>query len=99
MAQNLANHINEEMNWITNVDDIFYNELPTTFTLSQNYPNPFNPTTTINYSVQSPGIVRLVVFDMLGQEVKTIINEYKNSGNYKVVFNSGNISSGYTTIN
>ena len=94
MAQNLANHINEQMNWITNVDDIFYNELPTTFTLSQNYPNPFNPTTTINYSVQSPGIVRLVVFDMLGQEVKTIINEYKNLGNYKVVFNSGNISSG-----
>lgn len=63
------------------VDDI-----PSTFSLSQNYPNPFNPSTTINYSIASAGNVTLKVYDMLGREVATLVNEYKQPGNYNSQF-------------
>ena len=68
--------------------------LPTGYNLSQNYPNPFNPTTTIQYSVQSPGHVSLKVFNLLGQEVETLVNENKNTGNYQVNFNASRLASG-----
>ncbi|MDP2036988.1 MAG: CHRD domain-containing protein [Ignavibacteria bacterium] len=62
-------------------------ELPSSFELSQNYPNPFNPETTIRYKIQAASNVSLKVYDVLGREVATLVNEYKQAGNYKVKFN------------
>jgi len=62
--------------------------------LSQNYPNPFNPTTVINYSIPKQSNVRIVVYDGLGREVATLLNEYKPAGNYTVQFNAGKLAGG-----
>jgi hypothetical protein len=67
---------------------------PDEFSLSQNYPNPFNPSTTIKYSIPSSEFVKLKVFDVLGNEVATLVNEEKPKGIYKVDFNGANLSSG-----
>ena len=61
-----------------------------TFGLSKNYPNPFNPTTTIGYNVASPGEVNIVIYDMMGREVKTLVSDYANPGSYSVVWNAKN---------
>jgi len=70
------------------------NGTPSAYNLSQNYPNPFNPTTTITYSVPKSGIVTLKVFNVLGQEVRTLVNQQKNTGTYKVTFDAGALTSG-----
>jgi hypothetical protein len=67
---------------------------PTQFELSQNYPNPFNPSTVINYSIPVNGLVSLKVFNVLGQEVATLVNEMQTVGNYKATFNANSLSSG-----
>ncbi len=67
---------------------------PETFSLSQNYPNPFNPNTTIEYSIPEGGLVELKVFDVLGREIKTLINGFVEVGNHSVNFNASNLSSG-----
>jgi hypothetical protein len=67
---------------------------PIRYNLSQNYPNPFNPTTTINYTVPKNGFVTIKVYDILGNEVTTLVNEDKSVGNYSVQFNSSNLASG-----
>ena len=64
------------------------------FYLFQNYPNPFNPSTRISYNVGEPGLVQLKVYNILGIEVATLVNDYKNSGNYSVDFGAENFSSG-----
>ena len=69
-------------------------EMPFEYSLSQNYPNPFNPATVIDYSISQPSEVKIVVYDILGREVKTLVNEFKQTGNYKVSFDASNISSG-----
>lgn len=66
--------------------------LPTEFSLSQNYPNPFNPTTTINYSINEKGIVRLQVYNILGQLVRTLVNQTVSAGNYSIVWDGKNDS-------
>ncbi len=60
----------------------------------QNYPNPFNPTTTITYTLKSEGFVTIKIFDVLGKEVETIVNQIQNRGTYKLTFNAANINSG-----
>ncbi|MHB9012364.1 MAG: T9SS type A sorting domain-containing protein [Ignavibacteriaceae bacterium] len=70
------------------------NNLPSNFALEQNYPNPFNPTTTINYSVPKTSLVSIKVYDVLGREIETLVNEQKNPGNYKVTVNAGKLASG-----
>lgn len=54
------------------------------FAILQNYPNPFNPSTTISYILNEPGYVRLLIYDTLGKEITTLVNEFKPSGNYKL---------------
>ncbi|MBM4168108.1 MAG: T9SS type A sorting domain-containing protein [Ignavibacteria bacterium] len=63
-------------------------------TLGPNYPNPFNPSTTITYEIQTPSEVTLKVFNMLGQEVSTLVNRYQSAGKYSVTFEAGNLPSG-----
>lgn len=67
---------------------------PLGFGLDQNYPNPFNPITTIGYSIKAAGLVTLKVYDMLGTEVTTLVNERKESGSYLVTFNASDLPSG-----
>ncbi len=69
-------------------------KIPGSYLLHQNYPNPFNPTTTIKYSIPRTSFVSLKVYDILGKEVTTLVNEEKPQGNYKVEFNADKLSSG-----
>ena len=69
-------------------------EIPQKFELAQNYPNPFNPSTTISYSIAKEGNVSLKIFDVLGQEVASIVNEFQKVGNYKVSFNATQLATG-----
>jgi hypothetical protein len=69
-------------------------EIPTVYKLYQNYPNPFNPSTTISFDIIKPGNVKIVLYDILGREVKTIVNEYTEPGRFKVVFTADNLASG-----
>jgi hypothetical protein len=68
--------------------------LPTKYILSQNYPNPFNPSTTIKYEIPELSFVTLKVYDVLGNEITTLINEEKPIGNYEVEFNASSLPSG-----
>ncbi len=75
------------------------NNVRTGFELYQNYPNPFNPHTTIKYNLPSNGTVRITIYNLNGQQVTTLVNEFKSSGNYKIIWdgtnNQGkNVSSG-----
>jgi len=67
---------------------------PNIFSLEQNYPNPFNPTTSIQYAINSRQFVQLKVYDILGNEVATLVNEQKEPGYYEVEFNATQFSSG-----
>ncbi len=69
-------------------------EIPTVFSLSQNYPNPFNPVTSIEFGLPKDEMVSLKVYDMLGREVKTVVNEFKKAGTYQVGFDASALSSG-----
>jgi hypothetical protein len=64
------------------------------FSLEQNYPNPFNPETLIKYSIPKNGLVTLKIFNVLGKEIKTLVNENKEAGSYEIKFNSEGLSSG-----
>jgi len=65
-----------------------------TFTLNQNYPNPFNPLTKISFQIQEYGFVKLIVYDVLGNEVGSIVNENRPAGSYEEDFNASNLPSG-----
>ncbi|KKU14784.1 MAG: hypothetical protein UX22_C0016G0001, partial [Candidatus Jorgensenbacteria bacterium GW2011_GWA2_45_9] len=67
---------------------------PQEFVLEQNYPNPFNPTTTINYNVARQARVKLVVYNVLGREVSTLVDDVKSVGNYSVRFDAANLGTG-----
>ena len=68
--------------------------MPKEYSLQQNYPNPFNPSTTINFQIPTAGIVLLKVYDILGKEVATLVNEEKTTGNYQVSFDASFLSNG-----
>ncbi len=69
------------------------------YELEQNYPNPFNPSTQINYKVGEGGLVNLKVYNILGIEVATLVNEYKPAGNHQVSFDDNGLSSGVYIYN
>ncbi len=89
-----------EINWTNGVTDVNDNQgLPTEFALSQNYPNPFNPSTKIKYAIpsfgtQNPVSVKLKIYNVMGQEITTLVNEIKSPGEYEVEFNGKGLSSG-----
>jgi hypothetical protein len=70
------------------------NNIPIVFKLTQNYPNPFNPSTTIKYSIPEAAKVKLTLFNLLGEELKTLVNEEKVAGNYSIEFNASSLPSG-----
>ncbi|RPI75361.1 MAG: T9SS C-terminal target domain-containing protein [Ignavibacteriales bacterium] len=77
---------------VTTIED---EELIKEFELMQNYPNPFNPSTTIKYSLPFDSSVKLKVFNVLGEEVKILVDDFLPSGNYEIRFDAGSLPSGY----
>lgn len=69
-------------------------EIPTSFSLAQNFPNPFNPVTTIQFSLPQAGNVTLKIYNLLGEEEKTLADEYRQAGKHSVQFNANNLASG-----
>jgi len=67
---------------------------PSVYALEQNYPNPFNPSTSINFSIGEPGIVKLALYNLLGQEVKLLVNEFKEAGPHTITFDASSLTSG-----
>jgi hypothetical protein len=78
---------------LTDVEDL-YSELPFSFILNQNFPNPFNPVTTIRFQITESDYTTLKVYDILGKEIATLVNEYKTAGTYQVYFDAKQLSSG-----
>jgi photosystem II stability/assembly factor-like uncharacterized protein len=68
--------------------------IPDKYSLTQNYPNPFNPGTTIMYTIPKNTFVTLKIYDLMGREIKTLVNQAKSPGEYNVIFNSSNLPSG-----
>jgi murein DD-endopeptidase MepM/ murein hydrolase activator NlpD len=81
-------------NPLSGIENEITNIAPDDFKLEQNYPNPFNPATTITYAMPQAGFVTLKIYDMLGNEVQTLVNESKNSGSHSVTFDAGKLTSG-----
>ncbi|RQW05274.1 T9SS C-terminal target domain-containing protein [candidate division KSB1 bacterium] len=69
-------------------------QLPKEFSLSQNYPNPFNPTTKISYTLKQSEQVKLTVYDLLGNEVAALVEEFQNPGEYNITFDAQGLTSG-----
>ena len=69
-------------------------KIPAKFGLNQNYPNPFNPTTTISYEIAKETNVSLKVYDVIGNEIATLVNETKPAGTYEVIFDASSLSNG-----
>jgi photosystem II stability/assembly factor-like uncharacterized protein len=69
-------------------------QIPSQYALKQNYPNPFNPTTTIEYALPVSSMVTIKIYDMLGNEVMDVVNEYKNEGIHSVIVNGTSLASG-----
>jgi hypothetical protein len=91
-----ANTVYQALKWFDIVLDA--NETggaaPIEFALEQNYPNPFNPATTIKFSIPEASEVTLKVYDVLGREVRTLVNELRNAGSHEVNFDASNLASG-----
>jgi hypothetical protein len=79
---------------VTGVAQNNNNRIPETYVLKQNYPNPFNPSTKISYLLPKASDVKLVVYDLLGREVITLVNEFRTAGTHTVEFNASNLASG-----
>jgi hypothetical protein len=69
-------------------------EIPKRFDLKQNYPNPFNPTTNIEFDIAKQGNVKLIIYNEMGQEIATLVNQELKAGSYRYDFNAGKLASG-----
>jgi hypothetical protein len=76
------------------VKEITNNQTPTSYELMQNYPNPFNPSTKIEYSIPEESFVELKIYNLIGQEVATLVNQNQNAGTYRADFNAEGMQSG-----
>ena len=83
-----------EQGLITSISDNNVSINPEKFYLAQNYPNPFNPSTVISWQLPFASYVTLKIYDLLGREVATLVNEEKSMGSYSVTFDASNLSSG-----
>lgn len=81
------------MNVATGVEKVS-SKVPASFELNQNYPNPFNPSTSISFSIAKSSRVSLIVFNLLGQEVATLMDGPQSAGSYKVTFDASKLASG-----
>jgi hypothetical protein len=91
----ISNDINKVFKKENIGDKTKQNILPIEYNLSQNYPNPFNPNTKINYELPKDGKVKLVIYDILGRQIKSLVNnEFKTAGRYTVEFNGSQFASG-----
>jgi hypothetical protein len=79
---------------LTSVAERMGTGVPGSYELSQNYPNPFNPSTTIRYGLPTAGMTTIKVFNLLGQEIATLVNEVQAAGSYTVRFNASTLASG-----
>ncbi|MGD8779890.1 MAG: T9SS type A sorting domain-containing protein [Ignavibacteria bacterium] len=82
----------EDAGGISDVEKL--DALPTQYSLEQNYPNPFNPSTTIRFSIPEAGNAKLSIFNLLGQEVVTVVNQELEAGSYNYTFDATNLASG-----
>lgn len=80
-------------NSLTGIEPVS-NNVPNRFYLYQNYPNPFNPSTQIKFDIAKTSNVKLLIYDILGREVKTLVNETAQPGTYEVLFDGSNLASG-----
>jgi hypothetical protein len=83
----------QKIEYVTSVEEV-KGQMPKNYTLGENYPNPFNPTTNIKFSIPESGMVTMKVYNTVGQEVATLVQEQKSAGEYNVSFNAGNLPSG-----
>jgi hypothetical protein len=88
-----GNGIYRSVESTTSADD-FGHDTPITYSLSQNYPNPFNPSTTISFSVSHPVLVTIKIYDVLGEELATLISANLIAGKYNVPWTPKNLASG-----
>jgi hypothetical protein len=86
-----AKIVNWNWNGVTDIE--IFDNVPKEFSLSQNYPNPFNPSTNIQFRISNFEFVNLKVYDVLGNEVAILVNEYKSAGEYEIEFNTQSNSS------
>ena len=93
-----ASALDSELNWYENLSvtsiELISTDIPLTFSLSQNYPNPFNPSTKISWQSPVGSHQTLKVYDVLGNEVATLVDEFREAGRYEIEFNASNLSSG-----
>jgi hypothetical protein len=87
-------NIQIELNTVMGVSNQTITDIPKKYDLKQNYPNPFNPETKISFDIPKQGFVSLRIYDLLGREVRTLVNEVKSPGSYNIDFNASELSSG-----
>ena len=79
---------------LTDVKNADESNIPSEYSLGQNYPNPFNPATKINFSIPEAGNVRLIVYNILGQQVAELVNGFRNIGAYEINWDASKFTSG-----
>jgi hypothetical protein len=88
--------MNNVLNFFGDLTDVSdnINQIPQKYVLYQNYPNPFNPNTKISWQMPEAGFVTIVIYDVLGRQIKILVNEYKQPGIHEITFNADELSSG-----
>ena len=85
------NKLNKESN---ETNSSIVSGIPKEYSLDQNYPNPFNPSTIINYSIKDAGLVKIKIYDILGNEIAELVNKIQEPSNHSIEFNASNLPSG-----